>query len=77
MKAQSLVRLRSHVENARGMFCAMASTGERDMDNNHGTWFDGMWQGVALYVDNVTQATQAANECAKVRAHNVHPLKTN
>eukprot|EP00039_Didymoeca_costata_P023750 m.8108 g.8108 ORF g.8108 m.8108 type:complete len:454 (+) comp3841_c0_seq2:49-1410(+) len=44
-----------------------AAKGERDMTNNHGTWYDNTWQGVALHALNSTQADQAAQEVMNVR----------
>eukprot|EP00041_Stephanoeca_diplocostata_P017773 m.365328 g.365328 ORF g.365328 m.365328 type:complete len:247 (+) comp20814_c2_seq7:1413-2153(+) len=61
------VRWGYHLSSRMASECRrICTTGERDMDNNHGTWFDGMWQGVALYVGNTTQASDAAVECCKV-----------
>jgi len=36
--------------------------GERDMENNHGTWYDNTWHGVAFFAGNMTDATAAATE---------------
>jgi hypothetical protein len=43
------------------------ASGERDMTNNHGSWFDVMWQGVALSLGNHSVATEAASEVATRR----------
>jgi hypothetical protein len=39
-----------------------AARGERDMTNNHGSWFDVDWMGVAGFAGNTTTAIVAAEE---------------
>merc|ERR1712032_1729453 len=41
--------------------------GERNMRNNHGTWYDVTWQSVALFVNNLTLAEEAAQEVNDLR----------
>lgn len=41
--------------------------GERDMTNNHGSWFDSTWTSVALYAGNRTDAEAAARDVRERR----------
>ena len=54
-----------------------AAAGERDMANNHGTWFDVMWQGVSLTLGNTSVASIAASEVATRRVDKQVPLSWN
>ena len=38
------------------------AAGERNMANNHGTWYDSTWQAVALHAGNIPNASAAVDE---------------
>ena len=60
--AQDRADFQQWMQNFEVYVSGSAARGERDMTNNHGSWFDVTWQGVAGFAGNTSTAIVAAQE---------------